>query len=109
MIDGPCSAPSSPPDTPAPTKLEAGARQLVGAAVGVGEERVAAVDQDVARLEMRAQVRDDAVHGRTGRHHQQDPARPFEHRHERSGVRAAIAAPLPAPSRNAWVFAASRS
>ena len=78
MIDGPRSAPSSPPETPVPTKCRPRGRELVGAPVGVGEVRVAAVDEDVAGLEVRLQVRDDAVDRLAGRHHDQDAPRPLE-------------------------------
>ncbi len=82
MIAGPCRAPSSPPETPAPDEMKSACRELVRAAVGVDEERIAAVDQDVAGLEVRLEVRDDAVDRLPGRDHREDPPRPFEHLHQ---------------------------
>ncbi len=52
--------------------------QVLGAAVGVGEERVAAVDDDVAGFEMRQQVVDHLVDGVAGLDHQHDAARALE-------------------------------
>ena len=57
MMLGPSSAPSSPPETPVPTKCRPCAAQRLLAAAGVGEVRVAAVDDDVARLQQRRPAR----------------------------------------------------
>ena len=56
MIEGPWRAPSSPPETPVPDEEQARGFGRGGAAVGVGVQRVAAVDDDVARLEQRAEL-----------------------------------------------------
>ena len=42
-------------------EAEAGGGEVVAAPIGVGEERIAAVDEDVAFVQVRTQVRDDAV------------------------------------------------
>jgi hypothetical protein len=47
---------------------------------GVGVMRVAAVDQDVARLQKRRDFLDHLVHGRAGLHHHHHLARPLERR-----------------------------
>ena len=78
MIDGPLSAPSSPPETPVPTKWMPLLAQRRLAADGVVEVRVAAVDDDVARLEQRGELVDDRVGGLAGLHHDDDGARPLE-------------------------------
>ena len=63
--------------------------EVFGAAVGVGEERVAAVDDDVALLEMRHDLVDRLVDDVAGLDHEHDAARSLEHRAElRNGMRA---------------------
>ncbi len=52
--------------------------QIFGAAVGVGKQRVTAVDDDVARLKVRQHVVDHLVDGVAGFDHQHDAARPLE-------------------------------
>ena len=52
------------------------------AAFGVGEERVAAVDDDVALLQERLEFGDDRIHRPAGLHHDQDAARPLEELHK---------------------------
>ena len=52
--------------------------QIFGAAVGVGKERVAAVDDDVAGFEMGTDVVDDLVDGLAGLDHEHDAARALE-------------------------------
>ena len=58
-----------------PTKRIPFASQAVEAPVGVGEERVAAVDQDVAGLEMGQQLVDHLVDRLAGLDHDDDGAR----------------------------------
>ena len=70
--------------------VEAAGSEFLAPALGVEEPGVAAVNQDVAGLQMRLQVGDRAVHGGAGRHHHQDPARPLQHRHQRVGRRRKI-------------------
>ena len=67
--------------------VEAAAGEFLAPPLGVEEPRIAAVDQDVARLQVRLQMRDGAVDGGAGRHHHQDAARPLQHRHQRLGRR----------------------
>ncbi len=57
MIDGPSSAPTSPPEMPAPDEVQALLPQRLLAAAGVLEVGVAAVDDDVALLEQRRRAR----------------------------------------------------
>ena len=61
MIDGPLSAPSSPPETPVPMNRSPLAFEVLGAPGRVGIVGVAAVDQDVARLEQRDELVDHVV------------------------------------------------
>jgi hypothetical protein len=63
-------------------EVKAGRGKLVGTPVGVGEVGVSTVDEDVARFEMRFQVRDHAVDRLARGHHRQDAPGPIEHRHE---------------------------
>jgi hypothetical protein len=72
ISDGPVSAPSSPPDT-----QHARCFDLPGAADRVGEQAVAAVDQDIARIEQRQQLIDHGVDRRTSLDEHQDLARPL--------------------------------
>ena len=58
-------------------------RKFIGAPVRVGEMRVAAVDEDVSGIALRAQMLDDAVDRTSGGHHDQDTPRPFQRMHER--------------------------
>jgi hypothetical protein len=85
-MDGPCRAPVLAARHAGAHEAEPGAGEIVGASVGVDEVGVAAVDQDVSLLQVRAQVRDHAVHGGAGRHHHQDAARPLEHLHQPLGT-----------------------
>ena len=57
---------------------QAFALQILGAADGVGEMRIAAIDDDVAGLEMRQHQLDKFVHRRAGLHHQHDFAGPLQ-------------------------------
>jgi hypothetical protein len=52
------------------------------AAAGVGEVRVAAVDDDVVRLEQRRQLAEHLVDRGAGGDHHHDAARPFERAHQ---------------------------
>ena len=74
------------PGDPGADEAEAGAGEVVAAPIGVGEERIAAVDEDVAFVQMRTQVRDDAVHRLSCRHHHQHAARLLEHLHQLLGL-----------------------
>ncbi len=56
--------------------------QLRRPAFGIAEERIAAIDQDVAFLQMRQQVRDNVVNGFTCRDKEHDSARLLEHIHQ---------------------------
>ena len=96
MMAGPCSAPSSPPDTPVPRKWIWRCGQLVESPVGVAEEGVAAVDEDVAGLEMRQQVLNDRVDRRPAGTIIRIAARPLERRHQ---GRRAVGARDAVPSR----------
>jgi len=60
----------------------AAALQAGDAARGVGIQRVAAVDEHIARRQQRAQVGQHRVHGGPGRHHQQNPARCLQAGHQ---------------------------
>ena len=76
--------PSSPPDTPQPTKWSPLRAQRRLAPARVLEPRVAAVDQDVARA--RAAARACSIISSTGApagNHHHDPARPLERRDQR--------------------------
>ena len=86
MMLGPCSAPSSPPDTPVPTKCRPRSLQRRLAPPGVREVRVAGVDQHVARLEQRRELVDHRVGRLAGLHHDHHPARPFQAGHEVLGA-----------------------
>lgn len=60
---------------------------VLGAALGVGEMAVAAVDDDIAGFEMREQLIDEGVDGRARLHEQDDAAWALEQGHElRDGV-----------------------
>src|SRR5438046_7005594 len=58
------------------------ALQVFGAADGVREKRVAAIDNQIARLELGQQLLDEFVDGFARFDHQHDLARPFEERSE---------------------------
>ena len=67
------------------------------AADRVREMRIAAVNDDVARLKMRQQLRDEIIHRRPGFDHQHDAARPREALREfRDAAAADETLPLPA-------------
>ncbi len=57
-------------------------REIGIATLGVGVERVAAIDDDIALVEERDELLDDRVHGPTGFHHDLDFARSGERLHE---------------------------
>ena len=61
ISDGPVSAPSSPPETPEPTYSMPALFDAARATDRVREQAVAAVDQDVAGLEQRQQLRRSAA------------------------------------------------
>ena len=65
------------PDEPQPGCFSGGS-----AADGVGEQRVAAVDDDVSRIEQRHQPFDEGVDRVAGLHHQHDLARSRQHSHQ---------------------------
>ena len=58
------------------------AASCLAAALRIGEERVAAVDDQVARFEQRHELVDDRVHGRTRLDHDHRLARALERAHE---------------------------
>ena len=62
MMLGPLRAPSSPPETPVPMYSRPLLSTYLRAADGVVEVAVAAVDDDVARLQERQQLLDELVH-----------------------------------------------
>jgi hypothetical protein len=67
--------------------------QLMEAPVRVGEQRIAAIDDDVVGLEMRDELGDDVVDGLAGLDHDDDGPRAAERRHElRNGLRGGEAA-----------------
>ncbi len=59
-------------------EFDAGAGELLHAPLGVGEEGIAAVDDDVAILQMRAELGDDGIDRSAGLDHDEDAARAFE-------------------------------
>ena len=63
MMLGPFSAPSSPPETPQPTKCRPRLPQRGLAPPGVGVVRVAAVHDDVALVEQRHELIDHGIGG----------------------------------------------
>ena len=82
MIEGPLSAPSSPPEIPAPTKLQPLRLQRLLAPDRVVEVGVAAVDDDVTLLEQLGELVDDGVGARAGLHHDDRGARLRQRRDE---------------------------
>ena len=95
ISDGPNRAPSSPPDTPQPTKWMPGRPQRRLAAPRVLEPRVAAVDDDVAAVEQRQELLDRRVDGLARGNHHHDPARPLERRRELLEGRRALRTSAP--------------
>ena len=84
MIDGPKRAPSSPPDTPQPTKWMPARAQRRLAPARVLEPRVAAVDERRRPRSSSGRILSIVcVDGLARRDHHQDPARPLERRGER--------------------------
>ncbi len=82
MIEGPKRAPSSPPDTPVPTKrMPFSARSLVRR-FEFCEERIAAIDDDVALFEVRHDLVDCLVDDVAGFDHDHDATRSLELRAE---------------------------
>ena len=69
MMLGPNSAPSSPPETPVPMNKKPFSSTLLRPTLGVGEVRVAAVDQHVPRREQRVERFHQSVNRRTRLHH----------------------------------------
>ncbi len=61
MIDGPWRAPSSPPDTPVPTNRMPFLGQLLGAAVGIRVQGVAAINDDVAFFQIGNEMLDGLI------------------------------------------------
>ena len=82
MIEGPFRAPSSPPETPMPTKCRSFLREGRLAAAGVLVVGVSGVDNDVARFEERFELVDDGVDRLAGLDHDQDAARLLQRVHE---------------------------
>jgi hypothetical protein len=73
--------------------VEALGGEFLAPPLGVEEQGVAPVNQDVSRLQMRLEMRDGAVDRGAGRHHHQHAARPLQHRHQRLWRRREIDAP----------------
>ena len=63
-------------------EMDPGGAERRHAAGGVRKVAVAAIDDDVAGLEMRKQLRDDGVHRRPRLHHQEDPPWPGQGRRQ---------------------------
>ena len=82
MIDGPFSAPSSPPEIAAADEVDALVLQRRLAAAGVLELGVAAVDDDVARLEQLGEFVDHGVGRAAGLDHDHDLAGHLQRRNE---------------------------
>ena len=78
MMLGPCRAPSSPPRHAGADVEQALALDVFHAAIGVLEERIAAVDDDVAGFEMREELLDEFVHGLAGLDEHHDAARALQ-------------------------------
>ena len=82
ISEGPRRAPSSPPDTPMPTKLMPSCLQVGLAPARLLEVGVAAVDDDVARLQQRLQLVQHLVDRLARLDHHPHAARPLQHRHQ---------------------------
>ena len=110
MIDGPLSAPSSPPETPTPKKWMPFSFERLFAALRVGPERIAAVDDDVAGLEQRDELVDDRIDRRAGLDHDLRLARALQRlrRTPRASSRRRNLFPLPRPAANFSVTAVVR-
>src|SRR5438067_2144402 len=59
-------------------EFDSGAGEFFYAALGIGEKGVAAVDDDVAFLQMRAKLGDDGIDRSTGLDHDEDAAGTLE-------------------------------
>ena len=78
-------------------EVDPGGLQFLAAAVGIGEEGVAAVDENVAGLKVSLQIVDHCVDGLAGGHHDEDAARLLEDRGqllERSNGGHVLASPF---------------
>ncbi len=78
MIEGPLRAPSSPPETPVPIKRKPFELEIAGTADRVLVVGVAAVDDDVARLQVWDQQFDEVINRRAGLDHQHHPTRTLQ-------------------------------
>jgi hypothetical protein len=78
MIDGPKRAPSSPPETPVPMKRIPLAARSFRAPVRIGEQGIAAVDDDVSLRQEGQQLIDHLIDGVAGFHHQHHAAWAFQ-------------------------------
>jgi hypothetical protein len=81
MIEGPCRAPSAPPDTPMPTKPGPSPERLE-APHGVTEIGVSRIDDDVIVLHERLECRNLLVHRIAGLDHDDDRPWRFDRGHE---------------------------
>ena len=79
---GPAKRPLLAARYPGPEVADPPGLDHAGPPYGVGEVGVAAVDQDVARVQSRQQVTDRLVDGLAGLDHQKDGARPGDLAHE---------------------------
>ena len=79
---GPLSAPSSPPETPAPTYKSPAFSTSTVPPIRIGKVRVPAVDQNVSLAEQGQQLADQVVDRRAGLDHHHDLARRLETGHQ---------------------------
>lgn len=71
-------------------ELDAARFQVARARVGVSEVRVAAVNDEIALVEVRQQILDDRIHRRAGGHEHHDRAWPPQKPDELRNVRRAV-------------------
>ena len=77
-MEGPRRAPSSPPETPVPMNKNPLPSRYLARRRGVLEERIAAVNNNVALFQMRQDLPDQVVHRLAGFDHEHDAARALE-------------------------------
>ena len=89
MIDGPCRAPSSPPETPVPMKSRPFSASDFALRIVSGKCELPAVDDAVPRLEVGKEELDGLVHGFPRLDQEHDLPRPLQARRELGhGVRS---------------------
>ncbi len=81
-MEGPKRAPSSPPETPVPMKRMPLRCEILGTAIRIGEQRVAAVDDDVAGFKKGEYVVDHLIDSVAGLDHEHDAAWTLEQANE---------------------------